>query len=270
MSSTTITVKPNNHRIHPCENSKKLELLNKLIAEESSSDIIVVCLQNSFALKDALDDKSVKVMEDKELYQSKDLNCEVLISFDIPDKAIMYMARASKGTVKIIALVDKAEQKKLYPIEMLLGRVIKQDIIEGFEYTVEKVVEEPAFKGKKLSREDIKKVAKKRYEDKTQDKPKKEFSNDKKSYDKDDRKKEYKPRDKKDFKKSDSSDKWAKKNKTQNKFLGKDENGKAIFSGKSGDRNHRYDGTAKDKYDAPSKVGRKINVKLKREPKEPS
>ena len=44
-------------------------------------------------------------------------------------------------------------------------------------------------------------------------------------------------------------------------LLGYDDNGKAKFSGKSGDRNHRYDGTPKDKWDAPKKVGRKINIK---------
>jgi len=40
-------------------------------------------------------------------------------------------------------------------------------------------------------------------------------------------------------------------------------NGKAKFSGKSGDRNHRHDGTPKSKWDAPKKVGRKINIKAR-------
>ena len=78
-------------------------------------------------------------------------------------------------------------------------------------------------------------------------------------------KKEYKSDDKKDFKKdfkkSDKDDKWAKKKKEPNKYLGKDENGKAIFSGKSGERNHRHDGTTRDASYPPKKVGRKINIK---------
>ncbi len=57
------------------------------------------------------------------------------------------------------------------------------------------------------------------------------------------------------------------KEKEPNKYLGKDENGKAKFSGKSGDRNHGHDGTPKDKSNAPSKVGRTINIKA-RKPKE--
>jgi len=168
-------------------------------------------------------------MDDKEFITSKDVECEVLISYDVPDKAIIYTARVSKATLKAFTLVDKSEQKKLYPIEMLLGRAIKQEILSGFEYEEKKeeVQKQPT---KKLSKDEIKAVAKKRYEAKTSE-----------------------PKPKKEFKKSDK--------KAPNKFLGKDENGKAIFSGKTGDRNHRYDGTPRDKYDAPKKVGRKINIK---------
>ncbi|MEO1954850.1 MAG: hypothetical protein ABGW74_09105 [Campylobacterales bacterium] len=103
----------------------------------------------------------------------------------------------------------------------------------------------------------IKEVAKKRYDEKTGNVEKKDF--DKPKFDKP---KFDKP--KKEFKKSDRSetpDKWKKKKKAPNKYLGKDENGKAIFSGKSGERNHRYDGTPRDKYDAPKKSGKKIKIK---------
>ena len=58
-----------------------------------------------------------------------------------------------------------------------------------------------------------------------------------------------------------------KKKKAENKFLGKDENGKAIFSGKSGDRNHHHDGSQREKFDAPKKVGKTISIKA-RKPKE--
>ena len=251
MPSTTITIKPNNHRVHPCANAKKTELLNQLITKNSSSNIVVVCSQNPMAIKEALDNKDIVVMDDREFIGSKELNCEMLISYDVPDKAIVYLARASKATLKAVILVDESEQKNLYPIEMLLGRAIKQEKIAGFEYEVKKAPETPKYK--KLSKDEIKEVAKKRYEEKTgEPEPKKEWNS-----------------DKKDYKKSDSSDKWAKKNKAPNKFLGKDESGKAIFSGKSGERNHRYDGTPRDKWDAPKKVGRKINIKALK-PKEES
>jgi len=251
MSADAITIKPNNHRVHPCQNDKKVELINKLIQENSSADIIVVASVDISGIKDSLQNKNIPVMGDKEFITTKDLKCEMLISFDVPDKAIIYSARVAKATDKAVLLLDESEQKKLYPIEMLLGRAIKQEIIAGFEYEEKAKEEEPKFAGKKMTKVQIKEEAKKRYDAKTKDETPK--------FDKP--KREYKSDDKKSFDKPKRDDKWAKEKKAPNKYLGKDENGKAIFSGKSGDRNHRYDGTPKDKWDAPKKVGRKINIK---------
>ncbi len=238
MAQNTITIKPNNHCIYQCPNSKKIQLINQLVAKNQSSTIVVVCTQNPHAIKDLLENKNITVMDDREFITSKEMACEILVSYDVPQKAIIYTARVSKATLKAFLLVDESEQKNLYPIETLLGRVIKQEILSGFEYEQKEKADVQKQSTKKLSKDEIKAVAKKRYEEKTgETTPKKEF------------------------KKSDKDDKWAKKKKTPNKFLGKDENGKAIFSGKSGERNHRYDGTPKDRYDTPKKVGRKINIK---------
>jgi len=247
MSINTITIKPNNHRVYPCPNDKKIELLNQIVSKNKGSNILVVCSTNIDAIKEEIEDKTIKIIEDKELVQSKEeISCEMLISYDIPVKSIVYMARVSKATQSAIILVDASEQKNLYPIEMLLGRSIKQDIIENFEYeTVKKVAK--VVTTKTMNQTKIKEVAKKRYDAQFQEKR----SSDKKRDDS----------SKRDFKKSDKPDKWAKKKKEPNKFLGYDENGKAKFSGKSGERNHRFDGTPKDQYDAPKKVGRKINIK---------
>lgn len=178
------------------------------------------------------------------------------------------MARLSHTKSKALLLINETEQKLLYPIETLLGRVIKQDIIEGFEYAQKEKPKEDARPARKpMSKKDIKEVAKKRYDEKTgEPKPKREYKSDDKKDFKKDFKRDDKKDFKKDFKKSDKDDKWAKKKKEPNKYLGKDENGKAIFSGKSGDRNHRYDGTPRDKWDAPKKVGRKINIKSLKKP----
>jgi len=245
MSINSITIKPNNHRVYPCSNDKKIELLNQIISENKNRDILVVCSTNIDSIKEAIENKEIKVIEDRELVKLTDLSCEMLISYDIPIKAIVYMARVSKATSSAVILVDASEQKNLYPIEMLLGRSIKQEIINNFEY---EVVERPVkVEHRTMSQSKIKEVAKKRYDAKFQeDKPR---SDDKKDF------------KKRDFKKSDSNDKWAKKKKEPNKFLGYDEKGKGKFSGKSGERNHRFDGKPKDKYDTPKKVGRKINIK---------
>ncbi|MEA3229127.1 MAG: hypothetical protein U9P38_08670 [Campylobacterota bacterium] len=259
MSLNAITIKPNNHRIYPCPNDKKIELLNKIISENENSDILVVCSTNVDAIKEAIENKDIKIIEDRELVKSTDISCEILISYDIPIKSIVYMARVSKATQSAIILVDASEQKNLYPIEMLLGRSIKQEAISGFEYEAIKASE---VNSNKMTQGKIKEVAKKRYDAKLGEpkeiskKPKRNYDNDRKSYDKEGKKQ--------NFKKSDSSDKWAKKKKEPNKFLGYDESGKAKFSGKSGERNHRFDGTPKDKYDAPTKVGRKISIKSRK------
>jgi hypothetical protein len=245
MSSNTISIKPANHRVYQCPNEKKLELLNKLIQESNSKDILVVCSKDLQTLQENIANKNIKIIEDRDLVKQKELRCHTLISYDLPIKAIVYMARVSRASDAAYMLLDESEQKDLYQTEMLLGRAIKQEKLEGFEYpVVEK--KEPSYKGKKpLTKEQIKEEAKKRYEEKTQDpKPKKEF--------------------KKDFNKSDTPEQWQKKKKAPNKFLGKDESGKAMFSGKSGERNHRYDGTPKDKYSTPSKVGRKISIKSRK------
>ena len=268
MSSNSITIKPNNHRVYQCPTEKKIELLNKIILENETTDILVVCSKEPQAIVDALDNKNVKVIEDRELIKLPELKCDMLISYDLPIKAIVYMARVAKATSSAILMLDTSEQKELYHTEMLLGRAIKQEVIEGFEYAVaEKKPESDRPAPKKMTKDQIKEVAKKRYDEKTQEpkektyKPKRDYGDEeKKSYDKSGKKKEFK----KDFNKSDSAGKWDKKKKEPNKFLGYDENGKAKFSGKSGDRNHRYDGTPKDKYDAPKKVGRKINIKARK------
>jgi len=260
MPSNSITLKPANHTIYQCPTDKKIDLVKHLIEENSSLETLVVCSENAQQLKESLANENIRVMEDRELVKEKLLSCEFLISYDMPIKAIVYIARVAKATKKAVMLLDEDEQRGVHSIETLLGRAIKQDAIEGFMYPVVEKKEEPKYK--KLSKDEITQIAKQRHEDATVEKPKREFkkehSKDKKSFDK-------KPFDKKSFDKKD--DKWAKKKKAPNKFLGKDENGKAIFSGKSGERNHRYDGTPRDKWDAPKKVGKTINIKA-RKPKE--
>lgn len=247
MSNKQISIKPNNHRVFQCPSEQKLELLNKIISEHKSADILVVCSKEPQTIVDALENKDIKVIEDKLLIKEKELHCEFLISFDLPIKNIVYMARVAKATHKAVMLLDESEQKELYQIERLLGRALKQEVIEGFAYPKQEKKEEPYGK-KTLTKAQIKDIAKQRYDEKTQEPQ--EATYDKKP------KRDYGDEEKKSY------DKYGKKNKAPNKFLGKDENGKAIFSGKSGDRNHRYDGTPKNR-----KVGKTINIAA-RKPKE--
>ena len=256
---STSSIKPTNHRVYPCPNDKKLSLLKQIILENKDSKIIIVSSQDTSSIKESLiDATNVEVLNDNALFKDETLKCDLLISLDLPQKAILYIQRLSRTTSKAFLILNESEQKLLYPIETLLGRVIKQEIVEGFEYE-KKEKKETKPKAKQMSKQDIKDVAKKRYDEGTRDpnEPKKEFK---------------KPQGDKKFDKPKRDDnkakQWEKKKKTPNKFLGKDEKGKAQFSGKSGERNHRHDGTPKDKYDAPKKVGKKISIKSLKKPEE--
>lgn len=244
MSAKQITIKHNKHHVHPCPIDKKLSLLNLLISKYSDMEILVVRANSLDVIKEAVTADNVTILSDAELKDSTK-TYELLISYDLPATPALYINRLFCATEMTLILLDAQEQKKLYPIETVLKRVIKQEIIEGFEYEEDqklKVAQKPVEKPKEYE-------FKKTYEEKPKfDKPK---------YDK--------PR--RDDDSGDKGKKWEKKDREPNKFLGKDENGKALFSGKSGERNHRYDGTPKSKWDAPKKVGRKISIKA-RKPKE--
>ena len=287
MSDNPIVVKHNKHRIHPCANDKKLSLLNLLITQNSSLDIIVAASKDLEPIKESLVASNVKVLDDKELLSKPEVRCELLISYDLPSTAIVYMARLAKATESAIILLDIDEQKQLYPIETLLGRVIKQDIIAGFEYEEQKmkIAQKPSSRprdGERFERKPFDKPKRdfdkpkrdgERSERKPFDKPKRDFDkprdgerSERKPFDKPKRdfdkpKRDGERSERKPFEKPKRDD------KKPNKFLGKDENGKAIFSDKSRDRNHRYDGTPKERYEAPKNVGRKITIK-ERKPKE--
>ncbi len=235
MPSATPILKRHNHRVHPCKNEKKNQLLELLITQNSDKKIIVV---TSTKTELTNDQQNVTIVSDDELTANPDMRCDMLISYDLPQKAITYMARIAKTDTYATIMLDPSEEKLIHPIEILIGRTIMQELVDGFS---EVPVVKQAQPIKKESRpRDDKKEFKPRNDKREfkpcDDKPKKEYSKDSKA--------EKKP--------------WAKKDKKENKFLGKDENGKAIFSGKSGERNHRYDGTPKQK---PTKLtGKKIDI----------
>jgi len=236
MLTSQITLKHNKHLVHPCPKNKKLPLLEALIAKNSNLNIVIVSNNSLDILKEVIVGDNILLTDDKNLQESDKVLCELLISYDLPSDASVYMERLAKATKEAIIIIDNDEQKKLYPIETLLKRTIRQEAVEGFAYEVKE-------------------------EQKSFDKPK--YNKSKRDGERSDKKSYDKPKYNKSKRDGEKSDKFVKKDKKPNKFLGKDENGKAIFSGKSGDRNHHYDGTQRDK---PKKIGRKIPIKP-REPK---
>jgi hypothetical protein len=243
MSSTTPALKRHNHRVHPCQAQKKEELLKLLLEKNAQKSILVITSNNKEEIKNIEDSKNVTIVSDEDLLNSPELKADLVISYDLPDKAILYMARIAHTTSHALILLDESEEKLLYPIETLIGRTIMQESIEGFGSVIEPVKELEKKELKKQGREQKAQGDTKEYRKKSSD-----FKGEKK-YGENPRRDD-KPRSNKPFNKD---------KKSSNKFLGKDENGKAIFSGKSGERNHRYDG--KPKESAPKLTGKKINIK---------
>jgi len=231
VSSSNNLIKRHYHRVHPCESDRKLEILKYLLTQNTQKSILIVTEDDLEELKDIDTDENVTLLSDISLSERAELTCDILISYNLPSVAGVYLKRLSHVKTHAIILLDIKEQKRLYPIETLLGRTIMQESLKGFETDIEKETQ--------LKKEKTLKAKSEKKEDNPRSK---------KPYPKD--------RNKKD----NNSDKWAKKDKKPSKYLGKDENGKSIFSGKTGDRNHRYDGT-------PKTTGRKINIKSLKEKK---
>lgn len=132
MSSTTPALKRHNHRVHPCQAEKKDELLKLLLQKNAQINILVVTSGDKEKIKNIGDFKNVTVTNDEDLSNSPDLKAELVISYDLPQKAIIYMTRIAHTTSHALILLDESEEKLLYPIETLIGRTIMQESIEGF------------------------------------------------------------------------------------------------------------------------------------------
>ncbi|MFA5460794.1 MAG: hypothetical protein WC274_01790 [Sulfurimonas sp.] len=329
MSSTKIIIKHNKHRIHPCPNDKKLSLLTLLLEQNRTLNILVASSKDIELTKEVTEAKNVTVVNDDELVSQPDLMCDLLISYDLPS-ADIYMSRLSRAKEGAIILLDISEQQNLYPIETILKRVIRQDILVGYEYEPQekmkiaqkslqkeksvykfdpdasdkpsyektqteykKSFDKPRFdkpkwdkpkrdaEGSERKTFDKPKFDKPKYDKPKYDKPKRDGENserkpfDKPKWDKpksDGESSERKPFDKPkwDKPKYDGEKKYDKSGKKPNKFLGKDDSGKAKFSGKSGERNHKYDGKPRENIEAPKNVGRKITIKERKPKDEPS
>lgn len=263
MSTPEISVKRQYHRAHPCSKDRKTELLKLLIERNKELSILVVTSKDQEEIQSAISDENVTVTSDELLSESAETKYDMLISYDVPDGADVYMNRLTYAKTNALLLLSKDEQQKLYPIETILKRTLLQEIITGFDQEVIVAEEKKVYK-RDESRRDSKPYDKKPNDDKRHVR-KSEVSKSRDSYKSDrDDKRPARKSDSSGSKDANKSDRWDKKDKKPSKYLGKDENGKAMFSGKSGERNHRYDGTPK-----PKREPRKINIK-KIEPKKDS
>ncbi|MDO9208629.1 MAG: hypothetical protein Q7T91_10315, partial [Sulfuricurvum sp.] len=189
-----------NHRIHPCNTERKNELLNFLLPQYADKKVLILTAQNPKNIQ-ITESANVTIATDDELIASEKSTYDVLISYDLPEKAILYMTRFAHAREIALILLGDEDQKNLYGIETLLGRTIIQEPIAGFEPSFGIAVEQKS-KAEALAR----RVAR-------------------------------------EEEAASKGDRWAKKDKGNSEFLGRDENGKPMFAKKSRDRNHYIDGT---------------------------
>lgn len=233
------TLKRQNHRIHPCNAARKNDLLNHLISLYSGKSILIITSgdPSSIVLSQT---QNVTLMSDETLSQNNELTCDVLISYDLPDKAITYMSRFARAREYALILLGNEDQKFLYPIETLLGRTVIQETISGFEPDFGIAAEQKSKEEAKARRaERDEHNAKRDAKSKRDFKPRSDFKQGDRG-NRDDDRSERKP-----FsgpREGNKPDSFGKKD-AKPRFVGKDENGRPIFEGKTRERNHYIDGT---------------------------
>jgi superfamily II DNA/RNA helicase len=210
VSSTTITIKRFNHRVHPCDRSQKLALLKHLIALHSDKEIVIIAARDIAELEQELDADNVTLKSDKELIENTKFQCDMIISLDLAENPESYIKRLGQTKTFALLLADDKEQQELYEIETVMKRTLTKEIISGFEPVSHRLAEAET-KGLKVRQA---------------------LNLEKQTL--------------RDDKRARQQNGPSSKKREESKYLGKDENGKPIFSGKSRERNHRHDGTPKD------------------------
>ncbi|MCJ7766748.1 MAG: hypothetical protein MUP09_12575 [Thiovulaceae bacterium] len=210
MSSTTITIKRHNHRVHPCDRNQKLALLKHLIALHSDKEIVIIAARDISELELELDADNISLKSDKELIENTKVQCDMIISLDLAQSPESYIKRLNQTNTYALLLADDQEQQELYKIETLMKRTLTKEFVSGFEPRSHRQAEAEA-KGLKVRQA---------------------LNTDKQAQ--------------RDDKRARQQNGPSSKKREESKYLGKDENGKPIFSGKSRERNHRHDGTPKN------------------------
>jgi len=145
----------------------------------------------------------------------------MIISLDLSSNPESYVKRLNQTNTFALLLADDKDQQELYKIETLMKRTLTKEVLTGFE-PASYIKDREAAKDLKERQE---------YNRKNQE-------------ERDEKRKKA----------------WAKQKK-ESKYLGKDEDGKPIFSGKTGERNHHYDGTARsddEKRENPKYKSKKV------------
>ena len=145
MSSASI--KRHNHRVLPCDQDRKIELINFLIATHSDIDVAIISKEAINYFKDINMTPKVQILTDDMLDEKFNTTFEMMLHYDLPEDPSQYIKRLNFAQTTSLILLDPTEQTKLYPIETTLGRALVQDAIKQFETTHSK--EQRKIKAKK-------------------------------------------------------------------------------------------------------------------------
>ena len=199
-----IALKRNSHRLLLCTDAKKQDLLAKLLFENEGKRIAVVVSDDTEKMYVP---EGITLLFDDTPSQER---FELLISYDLPDEPEQYLARLALAGESALTLMGESDHPQLLGIETLLGRSIVQESPSGFAPAVKP---QPKQHPKRHGKPGV--TAKKAVNDEP--------------------KHTTKP-------KSTTPPKRTPKASGISRYLGKDENGKPIFSGKTGERNHQKNG----------------------------
>ncbi|WP_345969504.1 MULTISPECIES: hypothetical protein [Sulfurimonas] len=207
MAIPSVAFKRQNHRLLLCEESRKNELLAQLLEENADRKISVVTAGDTGAISVP---ETVTVLSDDAVEGAE--ACDLLISYDLPEVPQRYLDRMALAREGALVLLGEEDRPRLMGIEMLLGRAISQERPEGF---APEEAPKPVQRPKRYKKPSARLYA--------EDAPKKAPA---------------KPKGKGAPRKPKESG--------VSRYIGTDENGKPMFSGKTGERNHRHDGKPHD------------------------
>lgn len=127
------TIKRHNHKILHCNTERKIELINYLLNKYDDISIVIVTKDGIEALKDIKLNQNVIITSDETFDSIVTKEFDMLINFDLPLQPAHYLHRLELAGSYSFIILDPTELPSIYPIEMLIGRTLIQEMIKEFE-----------------------------------------------------------------------------------------------------------------------------------------
>lgn len=129
MALPPVALKRRNHRLLHCTAPQKNSLLARLVSEHESKRILVITAGDPDYVTLP---ENVTLLTDATLGEAENGAFDLLISFDLPETPQAYLDRLEKAAELALILLGEADRPHLYGIETRLGRTIIQESIPEF------------------------------------------------------------------------------------------------------------------------------------------